>query len=429
MHVSITHPLTKKNLLCYNIDTCLGPANCILLLHALVDKLSLFIIMVAKYTELRYNNYCIVGLSKMLLLVIVWSNLVGAQSNGDVRIIQNTNDAFIKDWPWGRLEVYLDGEWGTFCANGPYPGFGFDSYAADAACRQLGYQYSLSDEVSKASDYTDVIPLASNSTPIHIGFRKLDCDKTTDGGFLHVLRCFDLSVDHDIDSTCTHDDDVIIECSTFDLDWLWEGYDTELFLNSEALNSTYRSSGVLEILYSSQSGAASWGWSNVCGTKFDQNAANTACIQLGYTGALSYYVTSANRSRERLYTGIWLDGVTCGENVYSCLDSCFCYPRTLTAVPCNLDNVIALTCTFDLAKRDAVHPGSRDLCEERQKTYCAHPNTPSPSPELIVPKTNINFIIVSAVLSTVIVLLSLVVVGLIVMIWNSRGRAQYQTIN
>jgi hypothetical protein len=86
--------------------------------------------------------------------------LVGAQSNGDVRIILNPNDTFKE---WGRLEVYINGEWGTFCVNG------FSSYSADAACRQLGYQDSLTNKVSKASDYTNDISLASNSTPIHTG--------------------------------------------------------------------------------------------------------------------------------------------------------------------------------------------------------------------------------------------------------------------
>ena len=368
--------------------------------------------MVAKYTELQYNNYCIIGLSKILLLVIVWSQLVGAQSNGDVRVVQNPNDT---DYSWGRLEVYLNSEWGTFCVKNDdrYPGLGFNSYSADAACRQLGYQ--MSDAVSKASDHIDDIPLASNSTPIHTGHSM--CGKNTNGGFSHVLRCFYLDTDHDMDSTCTHDDDVIILCSLFHLD----GYDTELILNSEALNSTYPSSGILEIFSSYKSGAASWGWSYICSTKFDQNAANTACIQLGYTGALSYYTTSANRSKDRVYTDIWLDGVTCGDNVHSCLDSCFCYPLTLTAVPCNLDYVIALTCTFDLAERDAVYPGLRDMCEETSKTYCA-PDTPIK--EISLKK----FIIISSVLSTVIVLLCLVVVGLMVMMWKRRGRTQYQTI-
>ena len=339
---------------------------------------------------------------------------------GDVRIVPSPNHTSIKDR--GRLEVYLNGEWGTFYIKNVdgYSDIGFNSYAADAACRQLGYQDSWT--VSKASDSIDDIPLASNSTPIHTG--RSVC---TDGGFSHVLRCFYLDTDRDImdsalDSACTHDDDVIIKCSILDLHW--DGYDTELILNSEALNSTYPSSGILEIFssYSSQSGAGFWGWSNICGTKFDQNAANTACIQLGYTGALSYYTTSANRSRERIYTDIWLDGVTCGENdYYICLDSYFCYPQTLAAVPCNLNNVIASTCTFDLAKQYAPF-GDRDFCEKEQKTFCAL-DMPSPG----IPTTS--FIIVSAVLSTVIVLLSLVVVGLMVMMWNRRGRAQYQTVN
>ena len=311
--------------------------------------------MVEKYyAELRYNNYC---LSKMLLLVIMWSHLVGAQSNGDVRIIQNLNDTSIQ----GRLEVYLEGEWGTFCVIDRDPR-GAD-IITDAACRQLGYEYSVS--ISKASDHTDVIPLASNSTPIHTGISV--CDKSNDGGHSHVLRCFYPMEE----SICTHDDDVIIQCSIFTLDLDWNGYDTELFLNSEALNSTYRSSGVLEIYSSYKSGAISWsptwGWSNICGTKFDQNAANTACIQLGYTGALSYYTTSANHSEDRVYADIWLDGVTCGDNTYSCLDSCFCYPQTLTAIPCNLDHVIALTCTFDLDKRYTTIMLEEGICVRKKR--------------------------------------------------------------
>ena len=207
------HPLAKNSVILPRVGSILR----LLLLYTLSVAKS--IVMVTKYyAELRCNSYCIIGLSKMLLLVIMWSHLVGAQSNGDVRIVQNPNDTFImiKDEIWGRLEMYLNGEWGTLCIKGRYPGLGFNSYVADAACRQLGYRYSWS-KISKASDCIDLIPLASNSTPIHIGFLKEDCDKTTDGVFSHILRCFDLrilSADHDTESShCTHDDDVIIECS------------------------------------------------------------------------------------------------------------------------------------------------------------------------------------------------------------------------
>ena len=92
-----------------------------------------------------------------VLLQVAWSQLVEAQSNGDLRLVH----VFESVLRWGRLEIYLDGEWGTFCAAG------FNSYTGDAACRQLGYDGSIS--ISKASDFTSEIPLAGNSTPIHSG--------------------------------------------------------------------------------------------------------------------------------------------------------------------------------------------------------------------------------------------------------------------
>ena len=334
------------------------------------------------------------------MLLLICTHLVGAQSNGDIQLIQGSQIDTIDHF--GRLEIYLDGEWGAFCVKG------FNSNAGDAACRQLGYANAV--EISKASDNPD-IPLASKSTPIHTVFS--ECDRSDCNSALHILRC--IHVDLHPDPSCTHDDDVMILCSLSSLDIdLCYSHDTQLFLNSEALNSTYRSSGVLEIYSSISQGGAFAGWRNICGTKFDQNAANSACRQLGYTGALSY-TTSANRSRDN---DIWLDGVLCGDNVYSCLDSCFCYPRSLTTVQCDPGNVIALTCTFDLAKWNMTYPGSRWVCEEMQKTFCA--------PSIPIPK---NLIIISSVLSAIIVLLSLMVVGLMVVMWNRRRQAHYQMIN
>ena len=49
-----------------------------------------------------------------------------AQSNGDIRLVGSDHE--------GRLEIYLDSEWGTVCNDF----FGQDE--ADVVCHQLGYE-------------------------------------------------------------------------------------------------------------------------------------------------------------------------------------------------------------------------------------------------------------------------------------------------
>ena len=342
-----------------------------------------------------------------VLIVLGMAQLIQAQSNGDLRLVKGN---FSDQWT-GRLEIYLDGEWGTFCANG------FNTFAGDAACRQLGYDGS-DGMISRASDYVNYIPLASNSTPIHLSNDYNRCfDYSCDDPPMHILRCFPKGFDKKPDPTCTHSNDTILSCSLFSV--YDDGYDTQLFLNSKALNSTYQSSGVLEIYSSSEAGKF-YGWSNICGTKFDQNAANSACQQLGYTGALSYN-TSANRSSDN---GIWLDGVTCGEYAHSCLDMCFCYQQPPIAVQCDSNNVVALTCTFNMNETSLNDAGSRTVCEEKEKRFCAPTVTvgaPTSAPDKVL-------IITGTVLSAVIVLLSVVIVGLVCYI-IIRRRSGYQTIN
>ena len=60
--------------------------------------------------------------------VMYYFSNVAAQNNGDIRLVdgKSTNS--------GRLEIYLNGGWGTVCYNAALgPG------AAQAACKQLGY--------------------------------------------------------------------------------------------------------------------------------------------------------------------------------------------------------------------------------------------------------------------------------------------------
>ena len=191
---------------------------------------------------------------------------------------------------------------------------------------------------------------------------------------------------------------------------------TELLLNSDALNSTYRSSGVLEI-YSNSAAGKFMGWSNICGTNFDENAANTACRQMGFTGALSYS-TSANRST---MNDIWLDGVTCGKNSHSCLDICFCYPQQLKSIGCDSNNVVGLTCTFDTKLPYPSFPGSRSICEETEKWIC-------PTSETKTDKQTKVIIILGTVMSAIIVLLTIAVIGLLVY-KCCPGRAGYQSLH
>ena len=57
---------------------------------------------------------------------------VGGQQRGDLRLRGSFSDEIS-----GRLEVYINNEWGTVCING------FTKRSADTACRQLGSAEAL----------------------------------------------------------------------------------------------------------------------------------------------------------------------------------------------------------------------------------------------------------------------------------------------
>ena len=59
-----------------------------------------------------------------------------AQSFGELRLVGTSETPPHSDRVAGRLEVFLDNEWGTVCADG------FDFYEGDLACEQLGYLYA-----------------------------------------------------------------------------------------------------------------------------------------------------------------------------------------------------------------------------------------------------------------------------------------------
>jgi hypothetical protein len=139
------------------------------------------------------------------------TELVQAQNNGDIRLVNNTKNSQITiDIIGGRLEIFIDGKWGTICGNNST-----DLRAvADTACRQLGLIFECSGTVTKLG-----FPVAPKSTPIHFG--SIDCGSSDSDGICstdysqHVLRC---DVDANVDTTaCTHDEDIAINCFPSDI--------------------------------------------------------------------------------------------------------------------------------------------------------------------------------------------------------------------
>ena len=61
--------------------------------------------------------------------------IIDSQSNGDVRLANMTTDTVSGTVMYtGRLEIFLNGRWGTICREG------FTNGATQAACQQLGYK-------------------------------------------------------------------------------------------------------------------------------------------------------------------------------------------------------------------------------------------------------------------------------------------------
>ena len=58
-----------------------------------------------------------------------------AQIEGDVRLV-DVNGISLPSQFSGRLEIFLNGAYGTVCVEG------FDVYEADIACQELGFLYA-----------------------------------------------------------------------------------------------------------------------------------------------------------------------------------------------------------------------------------------------------------------------------------------------
>ena len=70
--------------------------------------------------------------------------VTAAQNYGDLRLARGstTNSSFTS----GRLEIYINGEWGTVCEDE------FKIADANVACRQLGYTAAIRGPIQAASN-------------------------------------------------------------------------------------------------------------------------------------------------------------------------------------------------------------------------------------------------------------------------------------
>ena len=181
------------------------------------------------------------------MLMCFLAGMAASQSNGDVRLTSGATTSS------GRLEIFLQGTWGTICNDG------FTEGAALAACRQLGYY----DVQNYGTVRTLRVPVAPNSTQILLHNVNCDYDLSSNEG--HILRC-GYSEIPPIPSDCSHNTDVAVQCFG---SLYTSPYDTQVRLRGGA----YPSSGKLEVYLNNQ-------WGTVCydELEFDISAANTCLL-------------------------------------------------------------------------------------------------------------------------------------------------------
>lgn len=116
--------------------------------------------------------------------------------NGAVRLM----DGGSRGRSWGRVEVYVDGEWGTVCDDG------WSSAAAAVVCRQLGFPYVV--RASKKAEFGE-------GTLLRILLDDVQCS----GQEKTLLECAHAEVGT---HNCSHEEDAGVVCSREEVaDWWW----------------------------------------------------------------------------------------------------------------------------------------------------------------------------------------------------------------
>lgn len=278
-----------------------------------------------------YSFLCLNGNIFMLAL---------AQYNGDIRLVGGAHHYE------GRLEIFLDGHWGTFCGSDSSQ---FSMGAAEAVCKQLGFL----DQNGFGSVNQIGFSAADSEMPIHIG--SANCDYSFSVGELHILRC---DISKEVSSDCLQSTAIGVKCLNVSL-WIpSQSYEGAVRTSNDT--GSFTSSGVLEVYLNKQ-------WGNVCGSEFDEITADSACRQMGYTNAVKFEITS--KVSQDI---VWLDGVSCHSSTScDCLSRCFDTPNS--PVVCDNGNYIYIHCMFDLSIKEVATSGNIEVCTEPGK--CEGPDT------------------------------------------------------
>ncbi|KAK7089640.1 scavenger receptor cysteine-rich domain-containing protein DMBT1-like [Littorina saxatilis] len=170
----------------------------------------------------------------------------------------------------GRLEVLVDGQWGTVCDDE----FGVSD--ARVACRMLGYSSSVS-------------PLVKGSAFYGPGTGDIMMDDVRCVGLeTNLGQCSFTNSSHE---NCGHNEDVGIDCLP-----------TSTVSRARLVNGRKASEGRLEVYSNGQ-------WGTVCDDSFDINDARVACRMMGYSGVQPVVRDSASYGQG---TGsILMDDVSC----------------------------------------------------------------------------------------------------------------------
>ena len=201
------------------------------------------------------------------------------QNNGDLRLKQKniTNSAFTA----GRLEIYLNREWGTVCEDH------FSAVDANVACRQLGYSGSID---SPTPGFHTPHGMGEENQPIW-----LDDVGCADPSGVHILSCPNAGVGV---QNCDHFSDIALSCSPVPIS-------SPVRLNGQ----TYQSQGSLEVNCEGE-------WIPACVQNIDTDKADVICKELGYTEVKSF-----ERIPNLNFSSIQLDNLfNCFARNCSCSD-------------------------------------------------------------------------------------------------------------